>query len=177
MHWNKKLYFYKFNFQTATVCSFLIQILRYYIHLQTSIQTAHTKNFTVNPICSYYSITLNLMPHAVLGPFSAKFSDQMSLLIAYTIVQYIGPYSVADPGFPWGGVPTPQGGRQHTILPNFPKNCMKLKEFGPPGGHTSLLRSATGYWNRSIDIVSFVILMNRRLIPIKISHWVCLIVE
>ena len=24
------------------------------------------------------------------------------------------------------------GGRQHTILPNFPKNCMKLKEFGPP---------------------------------------------
>ena len=20
------------------------------------------------------------------------------------------------------------------ILPNFPKNCMKLKEFGPPGG-------------------------------------------
>ena len=26
------------------------------------------------------------------------------------------------------------GGRQHTILPKFPKNCMKLKEFGPPGG-------------------------------------------
>ena len=26
------------------------------------------------------------------------------------------------------------GGCQHTILPNFPKNCMKLKEFGPPGG-------------------------------------------
>ena len=25
------------------------------------------------------------------------------------------------------------GGRQHTILPNFPKNCMKLKEFGPRG--------------------------------------------
>ena len=31
--------------------------------------------------------------------------------------------SVADPG--------------HTILPNFPKNCMKLKEFGP-GGRASL---------------------------------------
>ena len=25
-------------------------------------------------------------------------------------------------------------GRQHTILPKFPKNCMKLKEFGPSGG-------------------------------------------
>ena len=26
----------------------------------------------------------------------------------------------------------PSRGRQHTILPNFPTNCMKLKEFGPP---------------------------------------------
>ena len=32
--------------------------------------------------------------------------------------------------------PTLRGGRgrQHTILPNFPKNCMKLKEFGSRGG-------------------------------------------
>ena len=36
--------------------------------------------------------------------------------------------------FPEEGAPTLQGGRQHTILPNFPKNCIKLKEFGPPGG-------------------------------------------
>ena len=36
--------------------------------------------------------------------------------------------------FPEEGAPTLQGGRQHTILPNFPKNCMKLKEFGPGGG-------------------------------------------
>ena len=36
--------------------------------------------------------------------------------------------------FPEEGAPTLQGGCQHTILPNFPKNCMKLKEFGPPGG-------------------------------------------
>ena len=41
---------------------------------------------------------------------------------------------MADPGFPRGGAPTIQGRRQHTSLPNFPKNCMKLKEFGPPGG-------------------------------------------
>ena len=41
----------------------------------------------------------------------------------------------------------PTLGRQHTILPNFPKNCMKLKEFGPPRGRASLappLRSANG---------------------------------
>ena len=42
---------------------------------------------------------------------------------------------VADPGFPRGeGANSPGGGRQHTILPKIPKNCMKLKEFGPPGG-------------------------------------------
>ena len=37
--------------------------------------------------------------------------------------------------FPEVGAPISwRGGgrrRQHTILPNFPKNCMKLKEFGP----------------------------------------------
>ena len=31
---------------------------------------------------------------------------------------------------------SPRLGRQHTLLPNFPKNCMKLKKFGPQGrGH------------------------------------------
>ena len=35
--------------------------------------------------------------------------------------------------FPEEGAPTPRG-RQHTILPYFPKNCMKLKELGPGGG-------------------------------------------
>ena len=37
-------------------------------------------------------------------------------------------------------------GRQHIISSNFPKNCMKLKEFGPPGGARiprAPLRSAT----------------------------------
>ena len=31
-------------------------------------------------------------------------------------------------------LPGEEGGRQHTILPNFLKNYMKLKEFGPGGG-------------------------------------------
>ena len=53
--------------------------------------------------------------------------------------------SVADPGFPrGGGANCPGGGRQHTILSKFPKNCMKLKAFGP-GGASKILpcRSAT----------------------------------
>ena len=35
----------------------------------------------------------------------------------------------ADPGFPVGGGANPPGGRQHTILQNFPKNCTKLRTF------------------------------------------------
>ena len=42
-------------------------------------------------------------------------------------------HTVADPGFPREGGANSPGGRQHTILPNFLKNCMKLKEFGPLG--------------------------------------------
>ena len=43
---------------------------------------------------------------------------------------------------PRRGRQLPMGrGRQHTILPNFLKNCMKLKEFGPQGVS---LRSVTG---------------------------------
>ena len=50
--------------------------------------------------------------------------------------------SVADPEFPPGGGANPSAeGCQHKILPNFPKNCMKLKEFGPGGA--SLLMAQT----------------------------------
>ena len=38
----------------------------------------------------------------------------------------------------WGCQPLGGGGCHHTILPYFPKNCMKLKEFGPRvGWHAS----------------------------------------
>ena len=40
----------------------------------------------------------------------------------------------ADPGFPVGGGANPPGGRQHMILPNFVKNCMKLRKFWAVGG-------------------------------------------
>ena len=54
--------------------------------------------------------------------------------------------AVADPGFPWGGGANPVGRCQHVILPKFPKNSMKLKEFGPWRGCAAkvlLCRSAT----------------------------------
>ena len=40
-------------------------------------------------------------------------------------------FTVVDPGFPDVGTPTVKGAPPYD-LPNFPKNCMKLKEFGPP---------------------------------------------
>ena len=43
--------------------------------------------------------------------------------------------SGTDPGFPVGGGASPPGeGRQHTNLPDFPKNCMKLRNFWSVGG-------------------------------------------
>ena len=55
--------------------------------------------------------------------------------------------SMADPGFPRGGGANSPGGHQHTIFPNVPKNCMELKEFGPPEGACvpcALFRPSTG---------------------------------
>ena len=55
---------------------------------------------------------------------------------------------MADPGFPRGEGANPPVGCQDTILPNFPKNCMKLKEFGPEGGariSRDPLKSANDY--------------------------------
>ena len=42
----------------------------------------------------------------------------------------------ADPGFPVGEGANPPGGGgcQHMILPNFEKNCMKLRKFWAVGG-------------------------------------------
>ena len=39
--------------------------------------------------------------------------------------------TVADPGFSPGGAPTPKSA---IIFQFFAENCMKMKEFGPPGG-------------------------------------------
>ena len=66
---------------------------------------------------------------------------------------------VEDPGFPPGGGANSPGGCQHTILPRFPKNCMKLKEFGPPGVRTSkilLCRSATAHMSCATILGSFL---------------------
>ena len=42
---------------------------------------------------------------------------------------------MADPGFSQEGVPTP---KIAIIFQIFAENCMKMKDFGPLGGHMSL---------------------------------------
>ena len=52
---------------------------------------------------------------------------------------------VADPEFSPGGAPTPKSA---IIFQNFAENCIKMKEFGPPGGERPWhpLGSANAYF-------------------------------
>ena len=65
------------------------------------------------------------------------FKHPVELLAPFPFLAVVEPGAnpVGDPGFARGGAPTlgVGGWRQHTILPNFRENCMKLKEFGHPG--------------------------------------------
>ena len=97
------------------------------------------------------------------GPFPPQDTHPLQYwhLVAATPTRTVGKRAVrsllecflvtgADPGFPVGGGANPLGGRQHTILPNFPKNCMKLRKFwwsvGGALAGGAPLRSATVQW-------------------------------
>ena len=56
----------------------------------------------------------------------------------------LDPYPVADPGFSPGGAPTPKSA---IIFQFFAENCMKMKEFGPPGGGRASLAPPLGSAN------------------------------
>ena len=52
---------------------------------------------------------------------------------------------VADPGCPEVGAPTPKVDVKSYYLANFfPKNCMKMKKFGPRGVHGAPLDTPIG---------------------------------
>ena len=72
----------------------------------------------------YYLFTANIIDFKLYSAFNLVLS---------------GP----DPGFPIGGGANPPGGRQHMILSNFAKNCMKLRKFWAMGGRPS--KSTTGH--------------------------------
>ena len=51
--------------------------------------------------------------------------------LIHVSLNYATSKPVADPGFSPGGAPTP---KIAIIFHIFAENCMKMKEFGPPGG-------------------------------------------
>ena len=67
----------------------------------------------------------------------ASISPHQILFITHRSILVTVQWRIHD--FPEVGGANPRGGgwRQHKILPNFPQNCMKLKEFGPRGGIAS----------------------------------------
>ena len=75
--------------------------------------------------------------------------------------------SGADPGFPVGGGANHPGGRQHTKLPNFPKNCMKYSGRGGGGGGAPPAppKSANGYIGNMIEYV------HKYLLKFQIKSW------
>ena len=63
---------------------------------------------------------------------------------------------MADPGFSPGGAPTP---KIAIIFHIFAENCMKMKEFGPPGGGARPWRPPLdppmilhNYFNLAVDL-------------------------
>ena len=64
---------------------------------------------------------------------------------------------MADPGFSPGGAPTP---KIAIIFHIFAENCMKMKEFGPPGGGRASLAPPLGSANVNSSKVVEQIHMN-----------------
>ena len=64
---------------------------------------------------------------------------------------------VADPGFPLGGGANSPGTGAPTydFCQKFPKNCMKLKEFGPRGAPLAPLRSATEWSTTPLGLAPY----------------------
>ena len=58
----------------------------------------------------------------------------------------------ADPGFPVGGGANPPGGHQYMILPNFAKNCMKVRKFWA-GGAPPINPPLRGACNSSVSVL------------------------
>ena len=74
---------------------------------------------------------------------------------------------VADPGFSPGGAPTPKSA---IIFQFFPENCMKMKEFGPPGGARvpgAPLRSANDFIMKTPFTKSFILNVNKESLSVK----------
>ena len=86
----------------------------------------------------YHMAMTALTEISLFGPF-CLIVELKFLQITYFFLEILSFYILKRKlwriqDFPEVAASTLQTGRQHAISPNFPKNCMKLKEFGPLGG-------------------------------------------
>ena len=106
---------------------------------------------------------LKLWPHAPLP------------MCPITAVPHLHLVAVADPGFPrWGGGNF-HGEDDNLLLgQGFPKNCMKLTEFGPSRGRASLALPLdpplSRYWHYMILHNVHHVLMSKRCQVVKMSN-------
>ena len=107
----KTIFFCDFHFQLHVAISIIpLYWMQIFVRFECfNVFFFHRRDFKVLPYCQFYLFEW-----------------------VRNIAMLKNTRSVADPGFPWGGGTNPPGG-EHTILLNFPKNCMKSKEFGPGG--------------------------------------------
>ena len=92
----------------------------------------HTPSVTTDPAYSEFGYN-DMTPLERKKIFSTKLHKFMNYSKYFAFVRETL-LPGADPGFSVGGVPTLRGGRQHTILSKFPKNCIKLRKFWAVGG-------------------------------------------
>ena len=107
-----------------------------FIHNVKKIKGATHKNGDIDVMCKQDSTTKLRDPHLRIPPLFVGASMLPSLENIIRVLQSNHVTQKRSGGStisPRRGRQLP-GGRQHKILPNFPKNCMKLKEFGPREG-------------------------------------------
>ena len=81
--------------------------------------------------CDFWCMLGSQAPSLLPPPPSIPWTEGMTHVLRTVKIHVSGGSRIS----PRLGVPTLSGGFcQHTILSNFPKNCMKLEEFGSPGG-------------------------------------------
>ena len=130
------VYIYHITLVTMDTCNLSLR----------QVTTEPSSSLSYNWCLSFYRlISSRLIPELIQKNLSTRccishwaVSDDV---VNFSYAKKMGSLPVADPGFPRGGGAISRGrnGRQHRILPIFPKNCMKLKEFGPRRGRASLV--------------------------------------
>ena len=110
------------------------------IGFSSFLHASFTASYFCNTSSMYSSTTRSLIAMSSRAVASEIFTMAGTLTILDIVARWFAASLACqcmpgeDPGFPIGGGTNPPGGCQHIILPNFVKNCMKLRKFWGIGG-------------------------------------------